>query len=59
MFMSMFTASENTVTFHKYYDGTGSYLRWVNSVRYKYNTVVQIVVVRVFKTTRGVQTGCW
>ena len=27
MFMSMFTASENTVTYQKYYDGAG----WVNT----------------------------
>ena len=27
MFMSMFTASENTVTYQKYYDGA----RWVNT----------------------------
>ena len=58
MFMSMFTASENTVTYQKYNYCAG----WVNTnqldniciiLLYKYG------YVNNFKTSRGVQSGCW
>ena len=58
MFMSMFTASEDTVTYRKYYDGAG----WLNTNQLDNICIILLSkygCVNNFKTTRGVQTGCW